>query len=101
MVGDLIEHLKHLGIPVKDPIEARRRGGVTARWVGTELHVNVYHGFDRSPESWDIDVVEYTGQLATILRSLGRHVAMVKMDDEHGAMHTFAPPSDPWSTRAS
>lgn len=101
MAGDLIERLTALGIPLKESIEARRRGGVTARYVGTELHVNVYYGFDRTPESWDVDLVEYTAQLATILRSLGCHVAMVKMDDDHGAMHTFAPPSDPWSPRAS
>jgi hypothetical protein len=99
MDGDLIEYLILIGIPVKESIEARRRGGVTARYVGDDLHVNVYHGFDRAPDSWDVNIIEYTTQLATTLRSLGQHVAMTKMDEHHGAMYTFTPSPDPWRPR--
>lgn len=98
MDGDLIYDVTKVlkDAPVKESIEARRRGGVTIRRWDKEARIDVHRGFDRLPDSWDVDIVEYTMQLATLLRSVGYRIIVSELDEYHGVLRTYTPPADAW-----
>jgi hypothetical protein len=103
MDGDLFPRITTLlnGTPLKESIEARRRGGIAVRRWGKEVRIDVHAGFDRLDDAWNVNVIEYTTQIATLLRSFGYRIIILVLDEHHGALRTYTPPADPWSPHAS
>jgi hypothetical protein len=93
MEGDLIERITGAlsGFPIKEFVDARRRGGVTVRRWDKEARVDVYKGFDRLPDNGPDDIIELANNIALVLRSLDYRVHIGQLDEHHSYMTTFTP----------
>lgn len=102
MDGDLLERV--LGIltpayPLKESIDARRRGGVAVRRWDKEVRIDVYKGFDPLPGNGPQDIIDITMRIAATLRAGNYLIHVINLDETHGALRTFTPPAERWSPR--
>lgn len=98
MEGDLLDRVTSslAAFPIKEFVDARRRGGVTTRRWDKEVRIDVYKGFDRLPDNGPTNIIELANNIALVLRALGYRVHIGQLDEHHSYMSTFTPPPAGW-----